>query len=116
MHILTASSDCPPSWKSGLNGDFCYKLLDVEHTWSDAQRECNSQYANLASFSSEAEFDFVKSGMWYLIVISYTNRSSSLVLYAFFVGKTQTETPSQWPYTVTVPACLSEHFTLYRIR
>jgi len=52
---------CPPDWKSDTASHFCYKLFVLPHilTWFEAQKECNFERANLATFRDEADYAFV---------------------------------------------------------
>ncbi|KAL3119169.1 hypothetical protein niasHT_003952 [Heterodera trifolii] len=53
---------CPPEWHSeSLSSPFCYKQFVLPHIlpWFDAQKECNFERANLATFQSEREYAYI---------------------------------------------------------
>uniref|UniRef100_A0A914MAN4 CUB domain-containing protein n=1 Tax=Meloidogyne incognita TaxID=6306 RepID=A0A914MAN4_MELIC len=53
---------CPPDWISdGISSPYCYKQFVLPHIlpWYEAQKECNFERANLATFQNEADYAFI---------------------------------------------------------
>ncbi|RUS85447.1 hypothetical protein EGW08_006780 [Elysia chlorotica] len=53
------ANECPPNWVR--HKDTCFILKQVSQSWSDGQKTCNFEQANLASIESQEEFDFLKT-------------------------------------------------------
>ncbi|AWP01843.1 Lectin isoform 8 [Scophthalmus maximus] len=57
--VFNVALSCPVDWK--LFGDHCFHLVSRQMTWVDAQKNCETLDANLASIQSIEEQMFVKS-------------------------------------------------------
>ena len=53
------SNSCQASWIK--NGTKCYFLVQTQKNFKDAQADCITKNANLATFEDQNEIDFIRS-------------------------------------------------------
>lgn len=64
MFYITGESECPLGYI--LNGKYCYGFKEHSETWTNAQQYCNKDQANLVSFETAEEAEFI-AGQYHLI-------------------------------------------------